>query len=227
MKTKSVPSLYRYVIDRLSTVAVSTLVPALKVRSTTFPDSTFFSVVRTKAPPLPGLTCWNWTTDHSWPSRSSTRPFFRSLVVATSATSPRGSQDDEVLGGGGEQVGLRAVADDERVLDADAPAPREVDPRLDSDGHPIGQCTGGHRAQCRRLVDLQADAVAEAVRELLRAPGRGDDLPGGRIDRGDLRAGQQGLPAGRLGGADQFVHLPLPVGRLTQHDGAGHVRVVA
>src|SRR5512139_3057146 len=69
---------------RLSTVAVSTLVPALKVLSTTLPESTFFSVVRTNAPPLPGLTCWNSTTDHSSPSRLSTRPFLRSLVVAIS-----------------------------------------------------------------------------------------------------------------------------------------------
>src|SRR4029078_4206423 len=82
MKTKSLPSLYRYVIDRLSTVAVSTLVPALKVLSTTLPESTFFSVVRTKAPPLPGLTCWNSTTAHSSPSRLRTMPFLRSFVVA-------------------------------------------------------------------------------------------------------------------------------------------------
>src|SRR5437868_4600227 len=67
---------------RLSTVAVSTLVPALNVRSTTLPDSTFLSVVRTNAPPLPGLTCWNSTTVHRLSSRLSTRPFFRSLVVA-------------------------------------------------------------------------------------------------------------------------------------------------
>src|SRR4029453_13772572 len=106
-------------MGRLSTVAVSTFVPALKVRSTTLPDSTFFSVVRTKAPPLPGLTCWNWTTDHNWPSRSSTMPFFRSFVVATSATSPRRSEDarslvvskdHKVLGGQSQQVGLGAVA---------------------------------------------------------------------------------------------------------------------
>src|SRR5207247_1949590 len=76
------PSAYRYCIVRLSTVAVSTLVPALKVRSTTLPDSTFFRVVRTNAPPLPGLTCWNSTTDQSSPSRLRTKPFFRSFVVA-------------------------------------------------------------------------------------------------------------------------------------------------
>src|SRR5436305_13526468 len=82
MKTKSSPSWYRYCIVRLSTVAVSTLVPALNVRSTTLPDSTFFSVVRTNAPPLPGLTCWNSTMAHSSPSRLRTRPFLRSFVVA-------------------------------------------------------------------------------------------------------------------------------------------------
>src|SRR6478752_9560198 len=83
MKTKSEPSLYRYCIVRLSTLLVSTLTPALKVLSTTLPDRTFLSLVRTNAGPLPGLTCWNSTTDHSWPSRLRTRPFFRSLVDAT------------------------------------------------------------------------------------------------------------------------------------------------
>src|SRR3954452_21545010 len=70
-------------MSRLSTVAVSTFVPALNVLSTTLPESTFLSLVRTKAPPLPGLTCWNSTTDHNCPSRLSTRPFLRSFVVAT------------------------------------------------------------------------------------------------------------------------------------------------
>src|SRR5829696_7938841 len=113
MNTKSAPSLYRYVMPRLSTFAVSTLVPALKVLSTTLPDSTFFRVVRTKAPPLPGLTCWNDTTAHSWPSRLSTRPFFRSLVVATgeSLLVPRSSDDHELFRGQGEQLGL-GVPDD-------------------------------------------------------------------------------------------------------------------
>src|SRR5579875_1379225 len=97
MKTKSLPSLYRNVIARLSTFAVSTLVPALNVRSTTLPDSTFFSVVRTNAPPLPGLTCWNSTTAHSWPSMLSTMPFLRSLVVATRRQSSVRQVEDRVL----------------------------------------------------------------------------------------------------------------------------------
>src|SRR3954451_8317721 len=73
---------------RRSTVAVSTLVPALKVLSTVLLDSTFFSLVRTKAGPLPGLTCWNSTTDQSWPSMLRTMPFLRSFVVAMRACQP-------------------------------------------------------------------------------------------------------------------------------------------
>src|SRR6478672_1089397 len=69
-------------MSRLSTVATSTLVPALKVLSTTLPLTTFLRVVRTKAPPLPGLTCWNSTTLQSPLSRLSTMPFLRSFVEA-------------------------------------------------------------------------------------------------------------------------------------------------
>src|SRR3954454_10644045 len=73
---------------RRSTVAVSTLVPALKVLSTGLLDSTFLSFVRTKAGPLPGFTCWNSTTAQSWPSMLRTMPFFRSFVVAMRACQP-------------------------------------------------------------------------------------------------------------------------------------------
>src|SRR5450631_4134675 len=86
MKMKASPSLYRYCMVRLSTLAVSTLVPALNVFSTTLPDRTAFSLVRTKAGPLPGLTCWNSTTDQSWLPMLRTMPFFRSLVEAKRAS---------------------------------------------------------------------------------------------------------------------------------------------
>src|SRR6478672_3920932 len=132
MKTKSAPSLYRYCMSRRSTLAVSTLTPALKVLSTTLPDRTFLSLVRTKAGPLPGLTCWNSTTDHSWPSRLSTRPFLRSFVVATVA-SPSShvplrrstpSEHQQVLRGSRQQFRriVREVGHDEGVLDADPAA---------------------------------------------------------------------------------------------------------
>src|SRR5947199_7553354 len=108
-------------MSRRSTVAVSTLMPALKVLSTTLPDSTCLSLVRTNAGPLPGLTCWNSTTLHSWPSRLRTMPFFRSLVVATEVISPVSVavlHDNQLLGGQGEELGL-GVPHDKRVLDAD------------------------------------------------------------------------------------------------------------
>src|SRR3954452_6359527 len=73
---------------RLSTFATSTFTSALKVLSTVLPDSTFFSLERTTAPPLPGLWCWNQMTCQSWPSRLSTMPFFRSFVVAMRAVQP-------------------------------------------------------------------------------------------------------------------------------------------
>src|SRR3954468_9063873 len=117
MNTKSEPSRYRKVVSRRSTVAVSTLTPALYVLSTTLPDSTFFSLVRTKAGPLPGLTCWNSTICHSWPSICKTSPFLKSAVVATVGTTPL--EDGQFLGEPGKQVGC-SLAHDQRVLDPDA-----------------------------------------------------------------------------------------------------------
>src|SRR5579862_8726849 len=61
-------------------MACSTRSSARNVRSSTAPVRTFLSLVRTKAPPLPGLTCWNSTTLNSPSGRSRVMPFFRSLV---------------------------------------------------------------------------------------------------------------------------------------------------
>src|SRR5919205_596213 len=70
--------------------------PALYVLSTTLPVTTFFSLVRTNAPPLPGLTCWNSTTFQSWPSMLSTTPLRMSAVDATGGPSGgRGREEQE------------------------------------------------------------------------------------------------------------------------------------
>src|SRR5579875_2474884 len=224
MNTKSSPSRYRYCISRLSTLATSTLTPALKVRSRTLPDSTFFSLVRTKAPPLPGLTCWNSTTVHSSPSRFSVMPFFRSFVVATSR-SPR-SQDEKFSGGGGQQ-GRPVGSHDEYVLDADSALAGQVDARLDGDGNPAGKLTRSAVPDQRRLVHLEADAVAEAVLEMLAVPGVTDHVPGGGVHVRDVGTRPGGLDAGPLRGRDKLVDLALPACGLAERDGAGHVRVVA
>src|SRR5215831_19423211 len=156
MKTNSSPSRYRYCISRRSTFATSTLTPALNVRSTTLPLMTFFSLVRTNAPPLPGLTCWNSTTFQSWPSMLRVMPFFRSFVVATVAVSPACGagplhpatgrpggrlKDQQFPGDRGERQGRPrrpgSRADHEGVLDPDATHARQVDAWLDRDGNPI------------------------------------------------------------------------------------------
>src|SRR4249919_1128293 len=204
MKTKSPASRYRYCISRLSTLAVSTLTPALNVRSTTLPDRTFFSLVRTKAPPLPGLTCWKSTTVHSCPSRFSVMPFLRSFVVATSDVSPgyggasppgRCALEDEQLprgygSGRGEQVtGCgRPGAHHQGVLDPDAAPAGQVDARFDGDGNPVSKSTGPAVSQHRRFVDLQAHSVAQAVREVLTVAGLHDDAAGRRVHLRHCRA---------------------------------------
>src|SRR5512146_601574 len=60
--------------------------PARKVLSTTEPVESAFSFVRTNAPPLPGLTCWNSTIRHTWPSSSMCMPFLNWFVETVSAT---------------------------------------------------------------------------------------------------------------------------------------------
>src|SRR5258708_7116366 len=251
MKRKSSPSRYKYCISRLSTLATSTRTPALNVLSTTLPDSTFFSLVRTKAPPLPGLTCWKSTTLQSAPSMLSVMPFFRSLVVATSvcllhASGTRcESEHQQFLGGRGEyfrwsrcarpgRAGLAgscrragASADDEGVLDPDTALAGQVDPRLDRDGDPFLQSTCPARSHQRRFVHLEANTVSQSMTEMPGIAGRGYQVPGSRVDDGDVRAGHGGFDPGQLRGCHQVVDLPLPGGRLAQRDRPGHVGVVA
>src|SRR5579859_2694108 len=135
-------------MSRLSTFATSTLTPALKVLSTTLPDITFLSLVRTKAGPLPGFTCWNSTTFHSCPSRFSVMPFFRSLVLATRRLQ---LQDQQFPGGRSQESGSVSRRHHQHVLDADAALPGQIDTRLDGDGNPARQFTRSPVPQQRCL----------------------------------------------------------------------------
>ena len=67
--------------------------PARKVLSITEPSSCRRSLVRTKAPPLPGLTCWNSMIRKIFPSTSMWEPFLNWLVLITApeatGTDPR------------------------------------------------------------------------------------------------------------------------------------------
>ncbi len=59
--------------------------PARNVLSCTVPSSILRSLVRTKAPPLPGLTCWNSMIRKIVPSISMCEPFLNWLVLITAA----------------------------------------------------------------------------------------------------------------------------------------------
>ena len=67
-------------MSRLSMIACSSFSSARNVRSTWAPLRMLRSVVRTKAPPLPGFTCWKSTTWKSPSGRLRDMPFLRSLV---------------------------------------------------------------------------------------------------------------------------------------------------
>ena len=108
--------------------------PARNVRSTTAPESRPFSFVRTNAPPLPGLTCWNSTMRHTPPSSSMCMPFLNWLVLTCSAIHQRLTDLDHVFSQVC-QVLDPAFGDDDVVLDPDPAAPGDVDPRFD--GHDV------------------------------------------------------------------------------------------
>ena len=147
-----------------STIASPTFTPALKVRSTTAPVFTLRSFVRTKAPPLPGFTCWN------------------SIDLEQRAVELEGHAVLEVVRGNAHAALSSLTARSGRgwtvaehpapvvghldhVLDADAAEPGHVDAGLDRDDRAGRQRVLVELAtEPRTLVDLEPDAVAEAVR---------------------------------------------------------------
>src|SRR5580704_2735817 len=103
-------------------MAWSSFSSARYVRSITAPLRTFLSLVRTNAPPLPGLTCWNSTTLKSPSGRLRLMPFLRSLVETAM----------DVLREVGQGPGA-VLRHHQRVLDAHATLAGEVDTGLDGD----------------------------------------------------------------------------------------------
>src|SRR4029077_14350890 len=131
-------------------IASGTFSSPRNVRSSTAPPDTFLSLVRTNAPPLPGLTCWNSTTvTRPSDGRFSAMPFLKSLDEMLKEQSS-GDSDDQVLGEAGE--GLRAVGgDDQRVLGAHAAHTRDIDAGLDRHDRTGFQGITGTRGHSRLL----------------------------------------------------------------------------
>src|SRR5262245_19785462 len=131
--------------------------PARNVLCTTAPLPRFFSFVRTKAPPLPGFTCWNSTMRQTSPSTWMCMPLRNWFVETVSATgaqsrdspaSPaRPSADDDELLRERRQHLRPVVAHDHEILDADAAEPRQVHPRLYGDDVPHGERAGHLRVE--------------------------------------------------------------------------------
>src|SRR5215210_5412246 len=137
MKCASAPSAYRNCILRASVLTGRNFSPARNVRSITAPSAARRSFVRTNAPPLPGLTCWNSRILKIVPSTSMWLPFLNWFVeiistVKASRTARRvrscsasgrttpGSADGSA-GGADPAERLRAAADGLRPCHAQHP----------------------------------------------------------------------------------------------------------
>src|SRR5215813_10762244 len=157
--------------------------PARNVLSTTAPEPSDFSFVRTNAPPLPGLTCWNSTMRQTPPSSWMCIPFLNWFVLTVSATRPSLANDYELLRRRREDLG-GAVRDDDEILDPDAAALREVDTGLARDDVAGGERLVGVLIDVRQLVHEEADAVTEPVAEGLAETRLVDDAARGTVGVG-------------------------------------------
>src|SRR5215210_7042640 len=136
MKCASAPSAYRNCILRASVRTGRNFSPARKVRSITAPSAARRSFVRTNAPPLPGLTCWNSRILKTVPSTSMWLPFLNWLVEIIRHKASRIADTRRMTGPVGDAA-LRYYAGDERdplpvVLDALERAGRDAQ-RVDVD----------------------------------------------------------------------------------------------
>src|ERR1700759_168721 len=104
--------------------------PARNVRSMTAPSAARRSLVRTNAPPLPGLTCWNSTILKIVPSTSMCDPLRNWLVeimpVGQCRERPRSVCDDQLFADAGEDLAAGGGHRDQ-VLDSHPEAARQVD----------------------------------------------------------------------------------------------------
>src|SRR5919202_500656 len=124
--------------------------PARKVRSTTAPEPSAFSFVRTNAPPLPGLTCWNSTMRQTSPSSSMCIPFLNWFVETVSATAAECSPRLRAARGDGRRgCAMRRRAEHDHGL-------RDDRSRVVQADQLVGPGTGVQRVGS---LDVEEDAV--------------------------------------------------------------------
>src|ERR1700730_12301755 len=165
MKCASAPSRYRNCIRRTSVRTGRNFSPARKVRSITFPSLARRSFVRTNAPPLPGLTCWNstilktvlstsmWLPLRNWLVEIKVRQCSSRTVGARWRQRVESPDGQQILRQAREDLAA-ALGHDDQVLDPHAEAPGYVHPGLDRN-HVAGvQPVLGALRESRALVDL-------------------------------------------------------------------------
>src|SRR5919201_206030 len=186
MNTTSSPASYRYWTSLTSVWTRGNFSPARNVLSTTAPESRFFNRVRTNAPPFPGFTCWNSTIRQTESSIEMCIPLRNWFVLTVSAIGApvysRRLLDCHELLRERAQEGRSVVSDRDEILDAHTPDSHQVDPGLDRDHIARGQRVRRRLREPWRLVDSEADAVAEPVAEVLAEPGFLDHVAGDGVD---------------------------------------------
>src|SRR5690606_13142937 len=89
--------------------------------------------------------------------------------------------------------------DDHVILDSHAALAGDVYAGFDGEGHPFPERLVVGGAHGGKFVDLQAQAVTDAVGEPVPVSGGGDHLPGGLVDFADGDAGGAAPEGGLLG----------------------------
>src|SRR5579875_148539 len=119
------------------------------------------------------------------------------------------------------------LADDDEILDADAELAGQIDAGLHrDDGSGLERVLGPERER-RRLVDLEADPVPEAVTVVALVAGAVDDVAHGLVDLLAVAAGADLVEPDLLGAEDERVGLAGLRSGLPHGNGARAVRAVA
>ena len=127
---------------------------------------------------------------------------FHLLIVWHPAPLPRGIRflfDHPQFFGEFGQDFAAIPGDDDVILDPHAALSGDVNAGFDGEYHPFPERLFVGGAHGGKFMDLQAQAVTDAVGEPVPVSGGGDHLPGGLVDFADGGAGGAALEGGLLG----------------------------
>jgi hypothetical protein len=132
----------------------------------------------------------------------------------------------QLLGEGGQHLAA-LLRDDDDILDANPRHPAEVDPGFDGDDVAGSEHVVGFRPQGGRLVDEEADAVTEAVPEVLAVACVADRHPGGNVHIPPRATRTHRIETGLLRSAHELVDVAQRLRDLPDGERPGAVGAVA